>query len=323
MNQYRISYVLTTYNKLPYLRHVMKRLVAEVQDDEEIIVCDGGSTDGTPAFLQELYDAGKIHQFVSERDKGESHGNNKGMLRARGEVIKLLTDDDAFSYPAIRQAAVFMLAHPKIDVLTGETWLLDLEDLRSISFCQWSLDHYESWLRHGIPGTMIGLSWLIRRASLPLTGLYHTGVVQVDGEFSFRITSLNVNIAWMNQLVSIRIENPQSNARNMSQQAIDDEVERMLYFYDRRKQHDMMHYLRTKSGLVRTLKKPLRPLKKALQSFREPTTPTSRADIPTHYTVSEGEDRLTAAFALCDQFMTHYNGNRPVEFMSPTTGRLA
>ena len=60
MKEYRISYVLTTYNKLPYLKQVLGRLVETRRDDEEIVVCDGGSKDGTPAYLQELYDAGLI-----------------------------------------------------------------------------------------------------------------------------------------------------------------------------------------------------------------------------------------------------------------------
>ena len=319
MQEYRTSYVLTTYNKLPYLRQVLGRLVAARRADEEIVVCDGGSKDGTPAYLQELFDAGHIQQFVSERDKGESHGFNKGLLRAKGEIIKIVTDDDGFCYPAIREAVEFMLAHPEIDVLSGETWLLSVEDLSTISFCQWSLDHYEAWLARREPGTMIGLPWLFRRTSLPMTGLFHTGIVQVDGELSFRLTSLDVNIAWVNQLLSIRIENPQSNARNMSQQTIDEEVERMLYFYNRRTEHGLMYYLRRKSGLMQTLKKPLAPLKQALRRMRhdEATNPGGR-EIATGFVPTPGADTLAEAFRLCDDFMTRYNANRPVEFLYPT-----
>ena len=100
MSEYTLSYVLTTYNKLPYLRQVVERLVAARQPDEEIIVCDGGSSDGTPEYLSQLHQAGHIQQFVSERDKGEAHGFNKAMLRAKGELLKLVTDDDAFCYQA-------------------------------------------------------------------------------------------------------------------------------------------------------------------------------------------------------------------------------
>ena len=100
MENYRISYVVTTYNKLPYLQQVISRIVAARLPDEEIVVVDGNSKDGTPEYLRGLFDAGHIQQFVSERDKGESHGLNKGMLLARGELIKIMSDDDAFCIPA-------------------------------------------------------------------------------------------------------------------------------------------------------------------------------------------------------------------------------
>jgi glycosyltransferase involved in cell wall biosynthesis len=60
MSNYRISYVVTTYNKLPYLKQVLERLIAARLSDEEIVVTDGGSKDGTPDYLRGLYEAGQI-----------------------------------------------------------------------------------------------------------------------------------------------------------------------------------------------------------------------------------------------------------------------
>ena len=57
--EFGISYVVTTYNKLPYLQQVLGRLVAARRPDEEIVVADGGSSDGTPAYLQGLYETGQ------------------------------------------------------------------------------------------------------------------------------------------------------------------------------------------------------------------------------------------------------------------------
>lgn len=317
MEKYRISYVITTYNKLPYLRQVVERAVAARQPDEEIVVADGGSKDGTPEYLQGLYDAGQIQQFVSARDKGESHGFNRGVLMARGELIKLITDDDAFCYPAIRLGADFMMQNPEVDALYGETWLLNLNDTSRFVPYDWAYHHYMRWLHHREPGTLIGLSMLLRRKTLAITGLFHPAAVQADGEYSLRLTSLKVNIAWMSQVMSIRIENPQSNARNMSQKAIDDEVERMLYYYNRRIEHDLLYYLRLKSPVVQALKKPLAPLKAALQKRSPGAGQGTDAGRPSHFQDVPGEDKLTTAFRLCDQFMHDYNAAQAVEFTSP------
>ena len=43
--QYTLSYVLTTFNKLDYLKITLPLLIEARKPDEEIVVVDGGSTD--------------------------------------------------------------------------------------------------------------------------------------------------------------------------------------------------------------------------------------------------------------------------------------
>ena len=323
MPNYALSYVLTTYNKLPYLRQVVERLIAARQPDEEIVVADGGSKDGTPEYLQGLFDAGLIQQFVSERDKGEAHGFNKAMLRAKGELLKLVTDDDAFCYSAIREAKAFMLVNPGIDVLTGNTGLIHIEKLDSATLYDDVAQNYLRWLAHEEVVWMIGLPLIIRRNSLAITGLFHTGVVQVDTEFTYRITSLNVNLAWSTAMLSVRIENPQSNFRVMNQgkdaKASAREGERMRYYYDKRFGNDLGSLLRQRVPYTEWLKKPLRPLRRVLFSLlKRPiyqgnaTLPTGYSPVPDFITVDE---QLVAAFTVADQFMAEYNRARPTEFL--------
>ena len=48
-----LSYVLVTYNKLPYLKEALAKLLPHKRSDEEIVIVDGGSTDGslTPEIM--------------------------------------------------------------------------------------------------------------------------------------------------------------------------------------------------------------------------------------------------------------------------------
>ena len=94
-------------------------MLENVQPDEEIVITDGAITDGTVKFLTELYKQGKIHQFISEPDCGEAHGFNKGLLMAKGELIKLLSDDDVFCYSAIQECRRFMQTNSSFDYFTG------------------------------------------------------------------------------------------------------------------------------------------------------------------------------------------------------------
>ncbi|GAA3993051.1 glycosyltransferase family A protein [Hymenobacter antarcticus] len=322
MPDYKLSYVLTTYNKLPYLKQVIERLVAARQPDEEIVVADGGSKDGTPEYLQGLFDAGLIQQYVSERDKGEAHGFNKAMLRAKGELLKLITDDDAFCYPAIREAKVFMLAHPEVDVLTGNTGLIHLEKLGTATLYDDVADNFRRWLAHKEVVWMIGLPLIIRRTSLAITGLFNTGVVQVDTEFTYRITGLNVSLAWSTAVLSVRLENPQSNFRVMNQgngrSASTEEADRMRYYYDKRFGNDVGSILSQRIPYGEWLKKPLRPLKRILFSMMNRPQYEGNAQFATGYVpmpVDAPVADLATAFVVADKFMVDYNAVHPTEFL--------
>ena len=329
MVDFSLSYVLTTYNKLPYLRQVLGRLIAARQPDEEIVVADGGSKDGTKDYLRELYEQGHIQQFISERDKGEAHGFNKCMLMARGELIKLVTDDDAFCYPAIQEAKQFMLANPEVDVLSGNTGLIQLENLSQASLYDDVADNFRRWLDHRAVVWMIGLPLIIRRKSLALTGLFHTGVVQVDTEFTYRITSLNVNLAWSSAMLSTRIENPQSNFRVMNQGKGRDvstqESNRMRFYYDKSISNSFQDFVRYKSGWVELLKGPIRPIKRKLFDLLKREQYQGNQTLPTGYTGpafapdAHSEEIISRAFAVADQFMADYNRVRPTTFLFKET----
>ncbi|MBF9143438.1 glycosyltransferase [Hymenobacter properus] len=318
---YTLSYVLTTYNKLPFLRQVTERLIAARQPDEEIVVCDGGSSDGTKEYLQALFEAGKIQQFVSERDKGEAHGFNKGFMRARGVLLKLITDDDAFCYPAIAEAKQFMLANPEVDVLTGNTGLIHLEHLETVSLYDDVADNFRRWLDQKEVVWMIGLPLIIRRESLALTGLLHTGSVQVDTEFTYRITSLNVNLAWSTAIISVRLENPQSNFRLMNsgkngRRASDEEADRIRYYYDKR-YSSLKNVLKQRVPLD-MLKKPLRPLKRILFDVLKRPQYQGNSSMSTGYTGGSALDdatRLSVAFEVADKFMAAHNAANPTQFL--------
>jgi glycosyltransferase involved in cell wall biosynthesis len=212
MNEIKLSYVITTFNKLPYLKQVMGLLLNNVQPDEEIVVADGGSTDGTQEFLNDLFQEGKIHQYISEKDKGEAHGYNKTLLMARGDLIKVITDDDVFYYPAIKASRKFMEENPSIDLMTGMAATVNIGRVESINpinefyeeFLKWKTGKYERFYGNG-------LALLIRAKSLPLLGLFSNEFVYVDIEYTLRVSKW-ANIAFCNKCISVRVTNLQSKA---------------------------------------------------------------------------------------------------------------
>ena len=312
MPTYRISYLVTTYNKLPYLQQVLGRLVEARLPDEEIVVADGGSTDGTPAYLRELFEAGQIQQYVSERDKGESHGNNKCMLMAKGEVLKMITDDDAFNYPTIRASVDFMHEYPDVDVMMGYNATTQDNDLTYARVKEDPAVDFMRWFEHKEPFWMIGLPLLIRRSSLPLIGLYYTGVVFVDLEYTYRISTVKANIAWCTGLLSMHVDNPNGNFNRMDPKSREVEYNHVRSFFVKPVRRSSIQFVR---DTIEGAKRPMRPVKRAFFDRMGWAQYQNPEVFATGYVPREGEEHLTAVFRVCDEFMAAQNQLRQTEFI--------
>ncbi len=225
-----LSYIITTRNKLPYLRRAMTRLLAEHQDNENILVADGASADGTKEFLAELYRAGKIQNYTSEPDEGESHALNKLLLRAQGQLIKIITDDDVFFYPAIRACKTFLLAHPEIDLIGTEGGISHNQNPHDIARAVVYETAYRAWRTDHTPFSFCGLGIMFQRSSLPILGLWDPAFRRADAEFSYRITAGKANIAWYTGYSFVNVSNPQS-VSIVHMKKIKEETERLDKFY--------------------------------------------------------------------------------------------
>ena len=118
----RLSFLLTTYNKRETLEMVLEHYMANSKPNYELIVSDGGSTDGTPELLTHLAEQGKIDRVIlsESRDQGEWEGYKKTLPHMTGDYFYLLTDDDYFDFGAIDLVLSFIAQHPEIDYLIAD-----------------------------------------------------------------------------------------------------------------------------------------------------------------------------------------------------------
>ena len=212
-----LSYLTATKNKLPYLKRGLEKLIAEKKSDEEILVADGDSTDGTREYLAELKSQGKIDYFVSEKDFGLAHALNKLILTAHGSLLKYLSDDDVFDYNIIEDCKTFMLSHPEVDLVNTEGGSLNnpslkekeinpIHIIRALNY----IEDYRKWQKDHKPFYFCDLGVMFRRTSLPVIGGWNPSFPGPDIEFSLRISAGKVNIAWYNSYSYVNISNPQS-----------------------------------------------------------------------------------------------------------------
>lgn len=232
MQSFVLTYIITTYNKIEFLKITLERTIKNCAGDEEIVVVDGGSSDGTAEYLGMLYDKRLIHQYVSEKDYGEGHGYNKAILMARGQLIKIITDDDVFCFEAIRVCKNFMLNNPQIDLLNTHGANYNLPANGEISVFTTPYDIYmKEWIETGKPFDFCMLGTMLNKRSLALLGLLNPSIKRADAEYSLRVTSQKIKMAWYSAVSYVRVHNDKSNSQ-IYENAIREETDRLAAFYN-------------------------------------------------------------------------------------------
>lgn len=207
----KLSFILTTYNKLSYLKITLPLLISARKEDEEIVIADGGSTDGTVEYLIELLKEGKIQAFLSEKDYGEAHGTNKAILLSKGELVKIITDDDIFSFRIINECKQFMLENKETDIIGFDGYGCSSSNKLSFQKSKY-IEGYYLWQENKKPFIFCGLSFMIRKMSLSYLGLFNTKFKMIDLEYSLRISTSKTNIAFHTGFGFVAIANPDSNS---------------------------------------------------------------------------------------------------------------
>lgn len=104
----KISVITAVYNNHETISAALDSALDQAGVDIELVVIDGGSTDGTLEILRSYAD--RLHVLVSEPDRGIYDALNKGIQRASGEVVGFLHSDDLFADADVlsRIAAAFV-----------------------------------------------------------------------------------------------------------------------------------------------------------------------------------------------------------------------
>lgn len=208
MKSINLSYLICTYNRVNFLKILLPKVIDNLQPDEEIVVVDGNSADGSKEYLQQLFNKGKIHQFISESDKNQAHGWNKALLMARGTIIKKLIDDDVPDFKAIRKCCDLMLANTAIDICISNQLESKLTDPAIIEITG-RLHQYTQWKNGFVKSfTFSDVAMLVRRSSLSFLGLYDTQFKMMDWEYSLRVSYLQAKIAYYTGYNSLAVDTP-------------------------------------------------------------------------------------------------------------------
>jgi glycosyltransferase involved in cell wall biosynthesis len=118
-----LSIVIPSYNQGRFIRETVDSILSQDYRPIEVLVFDGASSDETVEVLKS-YDAPEL-EWWSERDSGVVDAVNKGLARARGEIVAIQSSDDVYSPGAFAAAMDAFAAEPDVDLLYGDVDYID------------------------------------------------------------------------------------------------------------------------------------------------------------------------------------------------------
>jgi glycosyltransferase involved in cell wall biosynthesis len=137
----KFSIVIPSYQHAEFLPATLASVLTQDYADREILVRDGGSTDGTVEILRTLETEGNL-RWVSGPDGGQADAINAGLKEATGDILAYLNSDDVYYPHALARAAEYFAAHPECFVLYGNADHLhrDGTKMESYSVEPWNYD---------------------------------------------------------------------------------------------------------------------------------------------------------------------------------------
>lgn len=147
----RLSIITPSLDQGQFIEATLRSILDQEFDGLELLVVDGGSTDGTLDIIRRYED--RLAWWVSEPDAGQTDALNKGLARATGEVIAYLNSDDLY-LPGSLEAAYSALTASDASWVSGSCRFVD-EDHRT----------YDVW--HPQPPPPRRHAWIVNPWAVP------------------------------------------------------------------------------------------------------------------------------------------------------------
>jgi len=121
-NTYFFSIIIPAYNYATVLSRALDSVLAQPEEDYEIVVVNDGSTDETDSVMQAYLSKnvkGNIN-YIKQRNRGPSAARNKGITESVGKFLIFLDADDALVENTLPKIKHFLQSKTTIKLLIGD-----------------------------------------------------------------------------------------------------------------------------------------------------------------------------------------------------------
>ena len=115
----KISVITAVYNDVDNIRRTIESFFSQTWKDKELIVIDGGSSDGTAEVIKEYSE--RLGYWCTEKDKGVYDAMNKGIAHATGDWINILNCGDEYCSEHSLEDAITNCAPDEADIIYGNS----------------------------------------------------------------------------------------------------------------------------------------------------------------------------------------------------------
>jgi len=120
-----VSIVMPSLNQAEFIPQAVASVLEQSWRNLELIVADGGSTDGSLQWLRERQASDGRLRVYSGPDTGPAQALNQALQRARGTVIGWLNSDDVYLPGAVDRAVQAFRQHPEWLMVYGHGQHID------------------------------------------------------------------------------------------------------------------------------------------------------------------------------------------------------
>ena len=150
-----VSIITPSFNQVSFLEQTLLSVLEQDYPNIEYWVIDGGSSDNSLEIIKK-YEP-RLAGWVSEKDRGQADGVNKGFAKATGEIIGWLNSDDLYYPGAIASAVEAFRQHPDASFVFSDVESIDEHGnaFNLMRYGDWKLADLMTFKIIGQPGVFI------------------------------------------------------------------------------------------------------------------------------------------------------------------------